>query len=71
MAAGVTGHNRVALVVSEWYGATAPVAALAGFQDCRASRMVVAFGLLEKSNEDGDFGLIFDFDVGTHSYSEV
>jgi hypothetical protein len=28
--------------------------------------MVVAFRLLEKSNEDGDFGLIFDLDVCAH-----
>ena len=43
-----------------------PVAALAGFEDRAPSRMVVAFGLLEKSNKDGDFGLVFDFDVCTH-----
>ena len=67
VATSVTGHNCVALVVAKRYRATAPVAALAGFKNSRACRMVVAFGLLEKSNKDGDFGLVFDLDVCTHN----
>jgi hypothetical protein len=71
MAAIVATHYGIALVIAQRHRATAPIAALAGFEDCAPRRMVVAFGLLEKSNKNRDFGLIFDFDVGTHSYSEV